>query len=475
MAFAELKLSSPYGVAPTISVMNVTAAQGSYRLAYDTFSPPVAMKRLGIIRKAIPYPDIEWDLTLNIHGYSAADAYQKLADLVELLMRVENWIDSNDPAYIVRLDYKPNGSIYGANVAGAGPYYMLTSVKSIKLPTNFEDTGATYVLLGVNVKFTTYGLAFLDPAATLSLDQVNLGASASLSKYTITYGSAHNVDYPYTISLSGSAGAATATTDSGAIFTSNAVNKLYIEPAIGTGSFYGARWSSVADAAGNYPPYNVARFSPLAANTPDVGAVFNSNAFPSIGLSVDIWALCRVNTAGRTFKLRVGTPVGPGGGITLRNPSNPVLVTATVPTLVYLGKVSNFFGNTNGIAYDASVDSVSGSPTLDILSFIFLGDDQYANALFFSSTYNKNWNSAGIAVDHNVIQSRYPFVSVGTANSDPFDYEGSPYFVGYGDTVACVLVLPRGAAWRMYRGAPDNVVQTFSLSSTRTRGLVTPK
>lgn len=447
-------------------IMNNQATQGVYRLARGKFAPPVSLKENLLLRRDLPYKPMKWDLTINIHGGSAAEAYTALANIVDLANKVTDFNDNETTEYPVILAYKPNGSIVSYSY-----YARVLEVTGITLPDTFEETGSNFVLLGLRIGFITQGAftRFLGNSPGTEAQSASPASGPSLTKQVATFPTSHSADSLYAIQYQGVAGTAAAATDSvpATIFSTNDTNKLHILAATGTGVGAVAQWASVADVAANYAPYNMARLTPAAAATLYQGYTLGSN---TIGRTFNVWALYRVNGAGRVFTLELQRSNGGS-----RYTALSAQLTANQPTLQYLGAVRAPDSlNTSQITYRASVDSITGAPTLDLLSLIFMVDDQYANVITINPQVNVEHTVGPITVDPNVLMSPTPNIVMGLNGTGP-SYEGSPYPYTYGNTVAALLVIPRGVAWRFYRGAPDNTVHNYQLTVTRYMSIISPQ
>lgn len=465
MAFAIFNITDG---TTTISIMNSAATQGSYRMVYGKFAPPVSKKKVDFLKRDLPFEPLVWDITLNIHGSSAPDAYTKLASLISLLHKVSDWIDNDYYVSPVLVNYQPNGSTL-ATVNQT----IIKSVEAFDLPQTFEDTGTNFVLLGCRIRFRTIGaqLGAIDTVVTASLP--------SLTLHNITVPD-HNIDSPFDVIFTGAnVGPATVLNSSplyvwASAHLSGTQKKLYRISANVSG-VPTANWAFVADAAGNYPPNNMARLTPPAANTAYLAPSPSLGTAPD-GKDLDVWVIYRVNGAGRTFTIRAGylNPLDPASGTGTFTTS--VKVTSNTPALAYVGKVKfpypPLFGGS--LIYDASVDSITGGPTLDVMTIIAQVDDQYASFLEINLPFTPmDMSGQTVNVQHKLLSKVNASVSAGPTELLPLAYDGSAYLVQRGTGVAVLLFAPQGNAWRLFTSA----AAVFNLTCTvkRQRAYAAPQ
>lgn len=446
MAFSVLSIQTG---SLNISIMNATANQGTYRLANATFAPPLSRKRVNKFLSTLPYDDLQWKLKINIHANTAESCYTALQNLVLAMHQIEDWKTGTAPA--CNILYQPQGS-----TLPAPNRYLCIDVLDYKLPTTFEETGYTYVLVGFECTIITRGLGIqttTDVAATAS-------DVPTLQKGFANWAT-HPFDCPYSVSfLSASGTANLVIPNPGTLFLANSSDALHVVPATGTGNVPG--WTSVADVATAYAPYNIARFTPTVANSFVTAPTLSSIPMP--GNRIKIWILARVNGAGRRFSIQVA----PAGSLFTNISFLSATFTANIPTLQYLGTYVANVTNVNQITFRAAVDSLTGNPTLDVLAYIFLLDSEYTTSLTLSAiSPTFAFASFSFSISSNWTSSPFPSIS----NSITLD--GSPYLYTRTGALTYVLAWPGNNSWRLFRTTP--AVATFTPTFTRSVAYISPR
>ncbi len=150
----------------------------NYPLVRRGWAPAIAGLRASPLAGQTPYDDVDEQMTIEVHGSTAANALANLATLMKLLEQAARWYrGENETAVLVK--FAPHGSTVSSTAAplqaailggAAGP-----SDPGLRLTPEWDEVGRNYVIRNVVVSFTRRGLWLHTTIETPSTNAGNNG------------------------------------------------------------------------------------------------------------------------------------------------------------------------------------------------------------------------------------------------------------------------------------------------------------
>jgi hypothetical protein len=438
------------------------------------WAPAIAGLRSETLGGRGPYSDVVEEFDLNITGATASAALANLDTLNRLLDQAERWY-RNEKVTAVLLKYAPQGSTISSTatplqcaILGRAPGD--TSRSPVMLPPNANDVGMTKVIFNVRVRLWRHGEWLWSSEARTS-SSVNVGDVATVTFATTSTPYAA----PALLNVAGF------TAGGGAL--SNAV--LLVSPSGGLArveaeSMATAPFTSVADAA-NKASANVLRYTPASAGV--FSQTFGTTGvFPTTGYLLAVYATVRNNSATATFTIRLVNDVT--GEVLTRD--TVIDASSLTPRVVFLGVLINPPGTAAGarfgVAIEASVSSVSGSPTLDVdVLYGVRLDSELGRVIEIISTSPPSFSSGSkqLFLDPQrltepqpaVYQELDPSFQIG----GPLSYRGDALLQVKDACNVALLAVGGSAAARWRYTDPSNNVETLTFTVTRPVAYLTPQ
>lgn len=432
----------------TALMANGTAAV-NYHLPPTGWVPSVAGLRASTLGGRGPYSEVVEEMTLDITGATAAACYTNLNTLARLLDQAESWAKGKNVSAVL-IKYAPIGSTVSSDSTPLQAVIMGRAegdgTLGLGLSPKWHQSGLTFVISGVRVRFIRRGLWLLSTTADSS-SATNNGSLAA-----IDFGSSLTTPGPTKLLISDYANGAG--TDAGfLILTKGSASKLaVVDPSGGTAS----GWTSVNESA-NYAQFtNVLRYTPGATTESTSGSVSITIASGNVNGLVALFAPIRNNSSSTSFLVRTKlngsdawmTPyvyIAPYSG-------------AAAPTWVFLGVVG--VSAVTSVKVMATASAASGTIDFGAIAAVdVLYPHTYVLAYRPSAS---DASTKALTIDHALLT--YPQTNLLDTN----------FWVVTGDTcihtldedVDCVNLITKTSTndWRQTTTAPAVVANTFTLT-----------
>lgn len=361
----------------TITFAAGTGVPGDYTFNRSFWSPAVTSRRVTPIGGRGAYQEVIEELDVNVTGATVAALYQNLARLNDILDTAERWAASEyiDSSTTLQAPVTFRVSFQGSTLSStAAPWRAVvlgrapgdTTRAPIELPTNFTDVGMTRYALRVRLRFWRRGRMLLPPSATWSSASTANGAVMSVTGVTLNTRMAPIYD----LALAGFNSANNSTVSGGIIAVGGLIDNDSIRLQL-MSTATAAGYTTFNDAA-NLPRQgtNVLRYTPTGTAAAASGWVLPGIPAPQTDSPFAVIAVVRNNHASRTFTIAAEFEAD---GVSVVTPTTPVDPAGNVPQIVRLGIVRHPRRRTiavnagwNQMRVVCSVDSITGSPTLDI-------------------------------------------------------------------------------------------------------------
>lgn len=355
----------------TITFADGTATPGDVTFNRRFWAPAISAQRAGTLGGRGSYQEVIEEIELNITASTVAGCYAILERINRILDTAERWAKAEYLGTATRLSvqmrYAPQGSVSSSTasylravIIGRAPGGA--SRAPVALPPNFAETGMTRFALGVRLRLLRRGRWLLPPSSTWSSASTANGAIMTVSGIT-----PHATMSPvYDLLLTGFTTVSNPTISAGILavgcVTSDVIRFYTMSASTAAG------YTTVADAA-NLPRQgtNVLRYTPTG--TAAASSAWNGTSTP---ITTPVWtspvavvAVVRNNHASRVFQMRVELEKAAGTGQRVVTPYVAIEAGGNVPQIVRLGIVRSAT-LWDQIRVTCTVDSITGSPTLDI-------------------------------------------------------------------------------------------------------------
>lgn len=256
-----------------------TGETSPYQLAQNGWTPAIATHNADALAPR-RYTDVSETITLHIHGTSASDARNNLANLIRVCEAGARWLRGERRAdWPLRLVYLPtDGAPVNGDHWSAVCFAEVNRSAVAVAPTYHQDTNS-YVIQNVQVRVTRYG-RWLGPrnedasypTGSEELRTVTVGTNGYGRRYTLSLtGGSDDILSPYVVVINRNVAAASWGV-SYLLFAGQARDDG--EDALWVYAANGAAGTSGYTSAASAYPYsthgNVLRFKPPVANAPYV-------------------------------------------------------------------------------------------------------------------------------------------------------------------------------------------------------------
>lgn len=454
-------MATPY-LAITDGTTTVTIASGtsstSYHLPPDGWVPNVAGLRDSVLAGRGPYSEVVEEMTLDITGATAAACYTNLNTLARLLDQAQRWyMGENVSAVLIK--YAPINSTVSSDSTPLQAAILGRAdgdgTLGIGLSPKWHQSGLTFVISGVRVRFIRRGLWLLSTTADSST-ATNNGTLAA-----IDFGAALTTAGPTKVVMSDypSGGG----TDGGfLILTKGSASKLsVVDPSGGTAS----GWTSVNESA-NYAQFtNVLRYTPGATTESTSGNITITIGSGNVNGLVAVFANIRNNSNTTSFLVRARFNVS-SAWVTPLNYVAPYSG-AVAPNWVFLGVVG--VSAVTSVSLMATASAASGTIDFGAVAAV---DVLYPYTYVLA--YRPSASDAStktLTIDHALLT--YPQTNLLDTNFWVVTGDTCIHTIDQNVDCANLITKPSSNDWRQTTTVPAVSTNTFTL--TRYTGYLVPQ
>lgn len=450
----------PYRLEITDFATTQLRLNDNIQFASARFAPTIAQRQRAALARGGPYVPVPQTIEVDVLGDTAARCWANLATLLEVLDSADRWWHEDAPGGPLCLLAQTTRQSLAVSTTILG---YIEDDQPLTVSEDYQTSaGPRYALVGVRFTVLRGGGWESDAEAAITSSAV-----ANPGIMSVTFPTT-NAQYSR-VRLSGIVDGVTPgfarTASPGFLILASDTAKLQVNTAGGFSKISGsATVSSFADAA--------AVGGALLRTTAHTGItkIQDAISFPTLKRRVALFAAVRNNSL-NTFFLRAEVVDGTQNPNT--TPVTTILTAGTIPQIVYLGMVTARY-DLNPAAYCnlyINAASINAGDTLD-LNYVCLAclDDPWTDRTITigpavpSPSGVLLTNGADILIEPGTSVGRtpYPVVEV-LVDATPTDlwsalpYQGDPYIVVKGTTLAAVwLSTEGGASW---------MVQSLSVAS----------
>lgn len=438
-----------------------------YRLIYGQWSPSIASLRTSPLAGRGPYNEVVERLTLSVHGGDAAEAYDNLLALQQIVDQVNRWARGENVAAVKLLYSAPEAEISSASE----PLSATLLSADLELPADFNAGRAD--ILGVKLTLTRLGLWLHteEEAVAAEADDGDVLENDFISE----------VDLPAVCRLSLSNVIMTKDQPLYLITTDSADDIEIIDPAAVLEA--GGAWSVVNDSLHLARNTTVVRYEP--ANTQAHLMPVTAKMSATNAGRVNGWLACvRNNSSTNTFRLRVAASLdGPALTYT-RTVTVPVLLDdgnqPNLPVWIFLGVTSHPKPPTNVDLWVQSAE-VGGSLDIDAIVRVNLSNP-CSNVVRIEPGEGYSTSPAPVLrVDHYLLDRVSPEIRLndtGNISTVYTAYSGDLVLTARGASLYTLLLATGGLGdyksnyWRMT--TVDDELYHHEMKAWRRPGYLTP-
>ncbi len=438
-----------------------------YQLADNTWAPAIAGLRQSELGGRGPYEDVVETMEIHVTGSTVPACLANVAKLARLLDQAARWARGDNVAAVV-CQYSPKGATVSS---AADPLQVVVLDGAVELPPSF--TGP-YVSQSRYVAQAT--LRFARRGLWLHTDTTATSASAANPSVLTVTPADHATLSPTKIAIR--APAVTAINDGFVIVAQQASDIQLVEAETGAAG----AWTSVADgaAAGDASGGSVLRYTPTG--TSESGSAVLSIASLTPGTRrIMVLAAVRDNSGVRTFQLKVQGQVALSAStfmVVSQTPWKVIDYAGGKPQILNLGILAAPpQADFARLQLWAKVDSITGTPTLDIDYVVAVAiDNPRTSVIGINPVGATTYNAWDLVLDHQSLTHLSPTVyGDDSVNTDIaiYAWKGDPYIVSSGITGALLLLSTSDTNWVLVDTLDVPVSHTFTL--TRHKAYLTPE
>lgn len=456
----------------TITIADGAGGLTNYRLAYGSWSPAVAGLRSNQLAGRGPYDDVEENLTLNIYGTSAANAYANLQTLARLLYQAERWM-RGESVTAVLMKYSPAGGTVSSvvNPLQATVLGHLPGGQSglLQLTTDFNDLTSEYVIRNIQVRFLRLGLLLHTSASAAS------SATNNADIATVNMGGFLNLASPTKIEISNIISNPSLSPALLILSGSGLSDEIGVADAEDGAS--GAPWTSVNDAGASARNTNVLRYTPTGTTESVSGGVTPGVSGGLINSFVAVFMNARNNSATTSFRIRARLQESPSTpGITVYGPTIviPPYSGAAAPRWYFAGLIAAPFISPK-VALAATASAASG--TIDFDSIVVVNmSSPYNYVVQFQDPLADSLNVPYI-LDHRLLTQPSPNMLRSIASGPPVAFNGDAIVMTRGQYLYGLLLLSgsNSSTLNKWRQESGGTIRQNTWTLTRTTGYLTPE
>lgn len=436
-----------------------------YKLEYGGWAPKIARRNTNPL--ALPYQSVREDFTIDIHGISAADCYNRLQVLNTLIDQGERW-HNNEIVPVVLFKYQPLGSTKTTQmqdvIIGGGTDDRNSDL--VELPNDFNSAGFFFKLKGIRVSIVRRNGFWLAETETQNVTNV-----AQDVPMVVTWSDfAPNLS-PIDLKIGGNA--ASDNLSSGYTLVAHKSTYIKLLPstaALGSGS-------NVADAASFPTGATIRRTTGVPTST----MVWQTLSTMPIAEAeyFAVYAKVRNNSTTVDVKTRVDLVYPPRSGQFVR----VAAAASPLPQVVFMGIFATRGrppGNVAGDEIQFYAEALSGNLNFDLDSLAILLLNRASNVIAGQQiTHFTIASTNELVILHRLLNEPQPLYAVNEPTADiPQLHTGSPYcFTGASGSVAQTAVMEYftdGGAWTILNSARGAKI-TLDLRAVRTKAYLVPE
>lgn len=443
----------------------IAIAAMPYKLSYGGWAPKIARRNSNPL--GLPYLPVREELTIDIHGATAADCYNRLQVLNTLIDQGERWYN-NEIVPVVLFKFQPLGSTKTVAmqdvIIGGGTDDRNSDL--VALPNDFNSVGLFFKLKGIVISFMRRAGLWLAETETQSVSAV-----AQDVPMTVTWSDFAPVLSPVDIEIGGNSASDNITSG----FTLVAHDADWIKVLLGTS---GAGSGANTNDAASFPTgAQIRRFTgvptaTLAWSTLSTMPIQDAEYFA-------VYAKVRNNSTTIDVKCRVDLvyPVRSGSFVRVAAAASPL------PQVVFMGLFATRGrppGNVAGDEIQFYAEALSGNLNFDLDSIAIVLINRASNVIAGQQvTHFTIASDDQVQILHRLLIEPQGLYAVNEPPADiPQLHTGSPYcFTGASGTVKQTAVLEYftdGGAWTILNSARGAKI-TLDLRATRTKAYLVPE
>lgn len=478
MGEGEIDMGSLY-LAISDGMTTCTIADGAggatdYQLRYGTWSPRVAKPRTSQLAGRGPYEDVVESMMLTIKGDTAAEVYDALQALSNLLDQAVRWASLENVA-AVKLLYSPPGA---TESSAAHPLQATISDYELVLPDNF-NTGDT-TITGVQLKVTRAGQWLLDETAVTVGTHIENGGIMLIEFDDPLPPASNYLPDPIKLVLTnvnlGNYGR------SGFVLYGNgekfiAGAEMYLGANVRFTEFTDTGKFSFASDLLRYTPidttYNSSEF--IDEFVYQDGLLTPPTGFAAAARLVAVFVNARNNSSVASYQVFFRLAMQASGGTVYYRDTNPVVIppyeSAAAPQWVFVG-LAALEQEINSIAAVVRADQVDGSLDMDRVMLLNVTDPQ-TRAIGLLADGNGNGVST-VTIDHQLLTKPQPAVLEGTLSTP---YSGDAVLGMNGsssDKYVCLLMTGGDTTADRWRQVRSGALLSNTWTITKTRSTLVP-
>lgn len=471
-SFLQFVMDNPFTGSGFITILDPNGFPSNYQLAYGSWTPNVAKRKINTLAGQAIYSDVLEEMTLNILGNSAAECTNNLQALWKFLDTAERWANGVFCPYVY-IGYRPKGSNL-STVPRADILANLSDQSILSLPATYDDVGHIWRINGVTIRFLRRGewLGVIDTANNTGLvgrksNAVILSAGNGISAPTdLQLGNFNNSTMPVAVPSSVLIVADANFYGSG---SSHLLREIQASTMTATG------YTSVADATNNSVWGNILRYTPTNTLYVQSGAAnVTSGVSDTMGRNAAVYITARTNAGATGFLVRLlATP----GNFQTR----PIFIdgSSLSPRTFALGVIQLSDQSSPAVQIAFQIAALSAAGSLDIDQIILVGIDNETTSIFELDPFSLVTTADAIYLQHNqgarqdnsLFKHTEPAVMLNL--NRPMNYIGTMPVMTLADAKHFVWLCPRDTKWQYRTNANGQV--TLTLTVNRSQAYMVPE